>query len=95
MEAAFVHAAKTLSLSNKQLPSEEQFTLLKVPQLFSNTAFADNLLVNFIHDPAIHDWWARFRAYTPSFKEQCISPVLTKIDKFASTAAAQKPGHNG
>lgn len=88
MEAAFVNAAKTLSLANKRLPADEQFTLLEVPYLFSNTAFTDSLLVRFVQDPRIHDWWTRFRAYTPSFQEQCISPVLTKVDKFASTAAA-------
>ncbi|MBN1887041.1 MAG: type IV secretion system DNA-binding domain-containing protein [Thermoflexales bacterium] len=88
MEAAFVYAAKTLSLANKPLKPEDQLTLLEIPYLFSHYAFTDSLLVHYVQDPDVRDWWGRFRRYTPAFQEQNISPVLTKVSKFARTAAA-------
>ncbi|HEU5347368.1 MAG TPA: type IV secretory system conjugative DNA transfer family protein [Ktedonobacterales bacterium] len=96
MESALEAALKTLYEVNEaevaadpQDGPDRQFTLLDVTALLTFAGFRHGLLGR-VRDPALLDYWVRFEALQPRFQQEIITPVTTKLDKFANSVVARR-----
>ena len=96
MESALEAALKTLYEVNEAEVSadsqdgpDRQFTLLDVTALLTYAGFRHGLLGR-VRDPALLDYWMRFEALQPRFQQEIITPVTTKLDKFANSVLARR-----
>ena len=96
MESALEAALKTLYEVNEaevaadsQDGPDRQFTLLDVTALLTYAGFRHGLLGR-VRDPALLDYWMRFEALQPRFQQEIITPVTTKLDKFANSVVARR-----
>lgn len=96
MESALEAALKTLYEVNEaevaadpQQGPDRQYTLLDVTPLLTYTTFRHGLLGR-VRDPALLDFWMRFEALQPRFQQEIITPVTTKLDKFANSVVARR-----
>jgi hypothetical protein len=96
MESALEAALKTLYEVNEvevaadpQDGPDRQFTLLDVTALLTYAGFRHSLLGR-VRDPALLDYWMRFEALQPRFQQEIITPVTTKLDKFANAVVARR-----
>ena len=96
MESALEAALKTLFEVNEaevaadaQDGPDRQFTLLDVTALLTYAGFRHGLLGR-VRDPALLDYWMRFEALQPRFQQEIITPVTTKLDKFANSVVARR-----
>jgi hypothetical protein len=85
MESALAYGAQTLACANQQLKAEEQFTLLDLTYLLLDKTFRETVLLRFVTDQDILDWWSMYYegSLTNSFRQEIINPVLTKIQAFS------------
>ena len=97
MEAAFEMALKTLYEANQAIvaadPQEgpnKQYTLLDVGPVLTVHAFRMSLM-KYVRDPVIRAWWSeQYAPKAPRDKLEMISPVLTKMNKFAASLVARR-----
>ncbi len=91
MESALSYAAQTLAYANLKLLPEEQFTLMDLPYLYLDKTFRDSVLVTFISQSDILDWWSLYyeQNLTSNFRQEIINPVLTKIHAFSRARAVR------
>lgn len=62
-------------------------TLLHIRPLLTDPSFRTQVLMH-VHDPHVMNFWAKeFDRYTPSFRNEAISPILNKVGIFHSSAA--------
>ena len=96
MESALEAALKTLYEANlhevasdPQDGPDRQYTLLDATPLLTFTAFRHSLLAR-VRDPALTEYWLRFEALQPRLQQDIITPVTTKLDKFANSFVARR-----
>ncbi len=97
MEAAFEIACKTLYEVNRALVAanpqqgpDQQLTLLDVGPVLSVQPFRLSL-IDLVGDPIVRAWWSEFyEPKTARDKQDMISPVLTKMNKFAASLTARR-----
>jgi hypothetical protein len=53
------------------------------------TAFRHSLMAQ-VRDPALTEYWMRFEALQPRLQQDIITPVTTKLDKFANSFVARR-----
>jgi hypothetical protein len=95
MEDAFRFALLTLYEANAALCAGapegrgQQHTLLQVPAVLTYPAFRRSLL-GLVSDPVIRSWWADyFDKLDRRLQMEIINPVLTKVQRYAGSAAAR------
>ena len=97
MEAAFEIAAKTLYEANRAIiaadpenGADQQYTLLDIKPVLTVKAFRLTILEK-VTDNAIKAWWwEEYELKTARDQEEMISPVLTKMNKFAASVVARR-----
>lgn len=96
MEAALEMALKTLYEVNRSLVADpqrgpaHQYTLLDVGPLLTVQAFRHDLMRR-VADPHVRAWWyEQFEPKPWRDKLEMISPVLTKMNKFAASTVARR-----
>ncbi|MBV9896994.1 MAG: ATP-binding protein [Chloroflexi bacterium] len=97
MEDAFRYALMSLYEANLRMCRSEpgsgrsqQYTLLEVPQLLTDTLFRREVL-NSVDDPSIRGWWEHyFEPMDRRFQTEVVNPVLTKIHRFDGNTSARQ-----
>ncbi len=96
MESALEAALKTLYEANqaevardRQDGPDRQYTLLDATPLLTFPAFRHRLMAQ-VRDPALTEYWTRFEALQPRLQQDIITPVTTKLDKFANSFVARR-----
>ncbi len=96
MESALEAALKTLHEANQveverdpQDGPDRQLTLLDATPLMTFAAFRHSLMAR-VQDPALTEFWMRFEALQPRLQQDIITPVTTKLDKFAHSVVARR-----
>ena len=96
MESALEAALKSLTEANAALVARDpvngpdaQYTLLDVTPLLTFIAFRRHVLAD-VQDPALLSYWLRFEALQQRLQQDIITPVTTKLEKFANAAVARR-----
>jgi hypothetical protein len=96
MESALEAALKSLFEANAALVARDpldgpdaQYTLLDVTPLLTFIAFRRQVLAD-VRDPALLAYWLRFEALQQRLQQDIITPVTTKLEKFANAAVARR-----
>ncbi len=96
MEDIFRFVLLTLYAANETLCAsspegrERQYTILQIPALLIDPAFRRYVL-SLVPDAIVHEWWSTHyeRALDKRLQLESINPVLSKINRFAASAATR------